>query len=86
MPSHLLRRHLERRRVALVDPRVRNHDVEAPCHALDLLDGGLVVLLVSGDDLDDAYAAGMSFGEGVELGSVGWIARAREDDKIWPCG
>ena len=71
MPDHLLRWHLERRRVALVDPRVRNHDVQAPCHPSNLLDGGLVVLLVSGDDLEDVYAAGVRFGEGVKLGSVG---------------
>ena len=86
MPNHLLWRDLKSRRVALVNARIRDDDVESPCYALDLINRSLVVLLVGRNDLEDVYAAGVRFDEGIKLGSVSWVTSARKDNSIRPGG
>ena len=62
--------------------RVRDDDVETPCHPLDHCHGGLVVLLVRRDEGDDVHLARVRGGELGELDRGGGLARAGEDDGI----
>ena len=86
MLAHPLRGHLEGGLVGVADTCVRDHDVKAPYHPLDFLDGCFVGLLICGDDFDYMDAVGMRSRESIEITGAGGVTSAGKDDSIGAAG
>ena len=84
--NHLLDGYLKRGLVGVIDARIRDDDVEAACHTLDLLDGCLVILPVRGDDFKDMDAVRVRLDERVQVRRTGRITSSGEDDSVRATG